>query len=371
MSENYSLNSPLYEAPSKPLETLTGEELCEFRFKPAKFIVDGLIKPGLTVLAGSPKIGKSWLVLQLCMQIAKGEPFWGLGTHQGSVLYIALEDSRQRLQQRVLTVADAPPSNLYFSVDCSPLGDELEREIGYFVEQHPDTRVIVFDTFQKIRQQELQMSYANDYADVSQLKRIADTLNICILLVHHTRKLGDSDRVNEISGTNGIAGSADTLMVLAKEKRAGRKATLTCTGRDISDLELNLTMDREYCLWRCDTPIKSGRKELPPELNDLIRFMKYRKTYEGGNTAFTEQFCRYSNRNLNAAHFKMLMNRFRYELEDHGVTFLNMRTAKERTLMICYSEKHDLYKTSASEKHTVTVDDNGKKSPLSCHEPTV
>ena len=184
----------LIEKPARELETFGSEELCGKVLERTDYIVDGLLSEGLAVLAGSPKVGKSWLVLQLCMSIAMGEPFWGLGVKRSEVLYIDLEDSEQRMQRRLLTVSEDHTDRLHICLECSPLGDELEREIGSFVIKRPELRLIVIDTFQMIRPKVSQMSYANDYADTARLKRMADDMGVCILLVHHTRKLGDSDR---------------------------------------------------------------------------------------------------------------------------------------------------------------------------------
>lgn len=339
MNENNNYAGCLTEEPRCPLDTLNSEELMEIPYKRRAGAVDGLLRPGLAVLAGSPKIGKSWLVLHLCMQIAKGEPFWGLKTHQGDVLYIALEDSRERLQQRVNTITDEPSEHLHFATDCSPLGEELERELGAFVLAHPDTRLIVIDTFQRIRSDKQQLSYANDYAEVTHLKEIADAMDVCILLVHHTRKLTDSDRLNEISGTNGIAGSADTLMILNREKRGVRKATLTCTGRDIEDRELELTLDRATCRWQPTKPIVSSSLDvMPDEMAQLVTYMKRNKSYDGSNTRFAELLSAYIGKSINARWLKQMMNRWRYDLEDCGVSFLNFRTGSERRLLVVYSD---------------------------------
>ena len=338
---NLLIMKTLAEEPRQELVTFTGEELCELRFKRTEWLVEGLLRPGLTVLAGSPKIGKSWLVLQLCIQIAKGEPFWGQPTKQGTVLYIALEDNEQRMQKRLLISAAEPPENLMISLGCEKGGDELERQIGAFVRRYPHTRLIVIDTFQMIRDQTAQMSYANDYSETSRLKSIADALNICILLVHHTRKLSDDDRVNEISGTNGIAGSADTLLVLTKEKRTSKNAALTCTGRDIEDMELELVMNSNNCLWKCRSKIPASGviRSLPEDLIKLVDFMKEIKKFEGTNTEFAEAYNRYTGEKHTANTLKRRMNYCRYALEDMGVSYFNSRTKTERRILIAYSAK--------------------------------
>lgn len=320
------------------LSLFTSEELCDMRLERRRYTVESLLYPGLSILAGSPKIGKSWMVMYLCLQIAKGEPVWGLKTTQGSVLYIALEDSSTRLQERVLAITDKSSPNLYFSLDCAMLGDALEEEIRSFKNDHPDAALVAIDTFQKIRAQNAEMSYANDYTEVSRLKNLADELGIVILLVHHTRKQSDSDYMNEISGTNGIAGSADTLMVLKKEQRISGAASLYCTGRDIGDRELTLRFDGEKCLWELRKDSYERKpQELPKELINLIAYMMVNKYFFGSTSAFTESFCKASGIEIAPNQLKRLMNRYRYQLEDEGVIFATIRRPDARMLSITYN----------------------------------
>ena len=336
MEQNYN-----YEE-EQGFKVINSMELTDVRYPRIDWIVKGLIKPGLSVLAGAPKIGKSWMVLQLCLAVAKGESFWGAPTRQGAVLYITLEDSEMRVQERILRITDEADENLYITLNCPALGDELMQYISLFYKQHTDLRLIVIDTFQKIREQANQMSYAGDYADVSAIKKIADALKIGILLVHHTRKLGDSDFINEISGTNGIAGSADTLMILKKEKRTERNALLSCTGRDIEDREIELNLDRETCVWNVvSDSVKEEPKEIPPTMLRLIAYVGQIGSYNGSNTDFCEQFGEYCGCEISPITLKRMMNRFRYELEDAGVFFVSVKRNGLRRLALYYKKRSD------------------------------
>ena len=373
-------------APTHRLQTFSCEDLCDSRLERLTYIVEGFLRPGLGVLAGSPKVGKSWMVLHLCMQIAKGQPFWGMETKQGSVLYIALEDSKLRLQERSLAMSEVYPPALHFSLNCASLGDMLEEELRDFVHEHADTRLVVIDTFQKIRAQGTELSYANDYAEVSRLKNIADELNICILLVHHTRKQSDSDYMNEISGTNGIAGSADTLMVLKKKERSSRTATLSCTGRDIEDRELTLHFDRERFVWKVksDSYVPVTR-EMPKTLYLLVAFMMTQSYYYGSTADFAKDFYRASGVRTEPNHLKRLMNRFRFELEDEGVTFATIRRNTARMVAVTYcdpkgdaqEQRQKLPQRDANREHPtpdqrqVTVQGQREPVTVTAQKPTV
>ena len=326
--------------PIEELDVMSADELMHQFFPRRKFIVDTLLTPGLAVLAGAPKIGKSWMVLDLCMKVASGKPFLGCATKRSDVLYLALEDDRYRLHKRLLTIADEAPDGMKVAHRCS--GRSLEQQIRIYVRRNPDVRLIVIDTFQKIRKAVKEMSYANDYKEVSRLKEIADELGICILLVHHTRKLSDSDYMNEISGTNGIAGSADTLMVLKKEKRNSRDAVLSCTGRDVEDRELTLKLDRDTCIWQViSDSLEEPEDEIPEEIPELIEFMKSIGSFSGSNSDFTALFCDTRSFIINPSQLKKSMNLYRDELLRHGVEFISHRSNGKRTLCVTYFPDSD------------------------------
>ena len=233
-----------------PLTYLDGETLISTVLPPIRFVVDKLLPQGLHILAGAPKVGKSWLALWLCLCVAKGEPVWNFPTLRGGVLYLCLEDSYSRIQNRLLDITDNAPADLYFATVSEKLHSGLEEQIEGFLGAHPDTALVVIDTLQRIRAVGNEANpYASDYRDLGVLKELADRNRIAILLIHHLRKLNDEDPMNMISGTTGISGATDTNLVLKKGKRSGSAATLYCTGRDIEYQELVLEFDqRRPCM---------------------------------------------------------------------------------------------------------------------------
>lgn len=232
------------------LPTINAEELLSFPLPPIRFIIDGLLPQGLHILAGAPKIGKSWLALTLCLCVAKGEPLWSFAAQQCSVLYLCLEDSYQRIRCRLLDLMEDAPDTLHFSIIAEQLHGGLEQQIERFLLEHPDTGLVVIDTLQRVRGSgDSGNPYANDYRDIGVLKALADKHRIAILLVHHIRKLKSDDPMDMISGTNGISGATDTNFVLMKTSRSKSTATLYCTGRDIEYRELNLEFDSETHFW--------------------------------------------------------------------------------------------------------------------------
>ena len=210
-----------------------------------KLLIDGILSDGLAIMAGDSKIGKSWMVLWLCLQISKGELVWSFPTRKTDVVYLALEDREWRVQQRMQELTDMPPENLRFGFSCGQIGAELEGQIEAVLKEYPSTGLIFIDTLQMVRDNVSAKvnAYAQDYKDMSALKKIADRHGICIFLVHHTRKDRDSGNIfNDMTGSTGIMGVADTVMILRRDERFGENATLSITGRDVEERKLKMQM---------------------------------------------------------------------------------------------------------------------------------
>ena len=149
------------------LETITAEDLQNRTYEPTHFLVDELIPEGLHILAGAPKIGKSWLALWLCLCVSQGQPLWNFATTQGEVLYLSLEDSFQRIQTRLFDLTEDAPPTLHFAIMADTLKHGLEQQIEQFLTEHPDTKLVVIDTLQRVRGTGSDSNlYANDYQDI-------------------------------------------------------------------------------------------------------------------------------------------------------------------------------------------------------------
>ena len=231
------------------------EDIYGMVFSPKEWIIKGILRSGLYILAGAPKVGKSFLVGQIAYHVSTGRPLWGYPVHRSPVLYMALEDDHPRLQERMFRMFGVESTkDLYFSISAKNLREGLEEQIAGFVKDHPGTRLIIIDTLKKIRPgDDDTYSYARDYADMTQLKKIADDNGICLLLVHHTRKKEDeSDAFNTVSGTNGLTGAADGSFIFAKKRRTDSDAVLQFTGRDLQDQIFYLSKNRETLTWELD-----------------------------------------------------------------------------------------------------------------------
>ena len=229
----------------KRLQTIDADTLQSTAYEPVSFVVDDLLPQGLHLLAGAPKIGKSWLALWLCLCAAQGKPLWTFATRPCEVLYLCLEDSFQRIQSRLFDLTEDAPASVHFSTNSDTLGKGLEEQLCSFLVEHPDTVLVIIDTLQMIRGAGYDNTYANDYRDLSVLKHIADTHGIAILLIHHLRKELADDVFSRISGTTAISGAVDSSFTLVEEKRGSGKAKLSCIGRDIEYRELTLERNAE------------------------------------------------------------------------------------------------------------------------------
>jgi RecA-family ATPase len=254
------------------LHTVSMNELYDNVYQSRPPIIAGLLYSGAYILAGAPKVGKSFLVAQLAYHISTGQELWNYEVHIGTVLYLALEDDYQRLQERMFRMFGVEGTDyLHFAVYAKQIGNGLDKQLEKFMREHPDTRLIIIDTLQKIRETGSEAySYANDYDIVGQMKKFADRHGVCLLLVHHTRKQPAGDKFEMISGTTGLLGCADGAFLLQKENRTDLSATLDIVGRDQPDQRLYLQRDKERLIWTLDHAETEMRKEQPDPILDIL-----------------------------------------------------------------------------------------------------
>ncbi|RLK59929.1 AAA domain-containing protein [Actinokineospora cianjurensis] len=231
----------------------TADQLLAADFPEPKWAVPGVICEGVNLIAGPPKVGKSWLSLGLGLSIAGGQPAFGsIVSDSGPVLYLALEDTARRLQSRMRKMlAGLPgPSLLTLATECPPLADGGDRAICGWLDRNPDARLVVIDVLAKVRGGEntTGSQYAADYAAIGRIKYIADKYAVAVLVVTHVRKAASEDFLQTVSGTNGIAGAADAVLVLQRGRNAA-DGQLHVTGRDVEEAEYALSFDAEHGAW--------------------------------------------------------------------------------------------------------------------------
>ena len=265
------------------LKTISMSELYDAVYQSKPPLIDGLLYPGTYIFAGAPKLGKSFLMAQLAYHISTGTPLWNYTVRKGTVLYLALEDDYHRLQERLYRMFGTESTdNLHFSVSAGQLGNGLDEQLTRFIAEHPDTKLIIIDTLQKVREVSGDSySYANDYEIITRLKKFADSCGICLLLVHHTRKQNADDKFDMISGTNGLLGAADGGFILRKEKRTSNAATLEVSGRDQPDQKIYLNRNPETLVWGLEKTETELWKQPPDPLLKTIAEKSQEKIQNG------------------------------------------------------------------------------------------
>ena len=326
-------NSP--EKSGCSLQTVSMTELYDTLYPPRTPVVDGFLYGGTYLFVGAPKVGKSFFMGQLAYHIAMGIPLWDYPVRKGTVLYLALEDDYARLQRRLSQMFGIESAdNLYFATQAKTLKEGLDGELEEFVKQHTDARLIIIDTLQKVREVGGEtFSYSNDYEIVTKLKAFSDKYGICLLVVHHTRKMESGDSFDMISGTNGLLGAADGAFIMQKKKRTDNTAVLDIVGRDQPDQELTIEFDRERCIWKFKKAETELWKQPPnPLLEAINEFLsEARPEWEGTATELLKQLpdmqlsANVLSRRLNVVNSQLL--------NDYGIFYDNKRGHERRIIL--------------------------------------
>jgi hypothetical protein len=252
------VHAPGAPAPrSKGLEVVHADDLMRMTLPEPRWAIHNMVPEGMTLLAGRPKIGKSWLALGLALAIAQGGKVFGASAiQQGAVLYLALEDHRRRLQDRIRKLIsvnqDDAPHPLQLAVACPRLDAEGLSCLAQWIDQQEgNARAIVIDIWKKARPRikgNDQKAYDEDYEHASALQEFALAHNVAIIALAHTRKLPADDPVDTISGTLGISGAADGILVLTRD-RCQCDGILFVTGRDVDEQKLALKFIKDSATW--------------------------------------------------------------------------------------------------------------------------
>jgi len=254
---------------------ISGPELMSLELPPPVCIVPGLISQGLTLLAGKPKIGKSWFCLNLAHALANGGQFLGeIAVNPQKVLYIALEDNPRRMQSRLRKMlGDQPVSpQIHLAFRWPRIDQDDLGTLEDWLSDNPETQLVIIDTLVRIRGGNKNSgTYDKDYNMIFKLKTLADNRQIAIVVVHHLRKTRSEDIFDMVSGTNGLTAAADSVALLLGE-RWEKDAVLQLSSRDLEDKELELHFDSETQSW-----VMLGQADeyrLTPERQEVVNFLR-------------------------------------------------------------------------------------------------
>lgn len=258
---------------------IKGDSLMTTYYEPRTPVVRDLIVPGLTIFGGVPKIGKSFLMLDLSHCVSKGEPFLGRDVTPGDVLYCALEDSEIRLQKRSLALGhENSTPRLSFLMEAPTMQGGLWDVLDEWIKGASEPRLIIIDTLQRVRDVNKSRDvYGSDYQALHELKSFADTRKLAIVAVHHLAKPTMAQRMGDvfdrINGSNGLTGAVDAMIVMDGKRGEGNTATLKITSRDIESEDIPLV--RSGAKWVCTSPEAVAREKYERDpLVPIIRTLK-------------------------------------------------------------------------------------------------
>ena len=325
------------------LRTVTMNELLDTVYTGKEPIIDGLLYRDTYLFTGSPKVGKSFFMTQLAYHVSTGTPRWGYPVRKGKVLYLALEDSKERLQSRLHRMfGEDGTDDLYLTTSSGGTGKVLEGNLIRFLSDNPDTSLVILDTLKKIREKtNTAYSYDDDYETVIKLKNFADRRNICLIIVHHNRKLRSDDVFEMISGTNGLFGAADGAFVLDKENRGSDEATLYVAGRDQPDAKLQLKRNTSTLAWELIDVDTESWKDPPDPLLDSVAALvsEDRRIWQGSPTELAATL----NTDLSVNALTRKLNVYAQKLRnDYSIIYRNTRNHDGRTIRIELNLRDDM-----------------------------
>lgn len=248
------VDKALCSAASGPayLRGISAASLMAKHFEPVNYVIPGLLAEGAWILAGPPKLGKSWLCYDFGLAIAAGRPVFGtIPVTQGDVLYLALEDSQRRLKSRLLKKGIRnPPERLTLATEWPGLDDGCIAELEAWADAVQRPSLVIVDVLKMVRgaTRANETVYDADYRALTGLAHFARSRGIVVLVVHHTRKMAADDPLESISGTNGLTGCADGVMVLKRDIGTGH-CLIYVRGRDIEEAEKAVRFEVEIGTW--------------------------------------------------------------------------------------------------------------------------
>ena len=328
-------NSPEKSGQGGGLQTVSMTELYDTVYPPRTPVVDGFLYGGTYLFVGAPKVGKSFFMGQLAYHVAMGLPLWNYPVRKGTMLYLALEDDYARLQRRLSVMFGVEcADNLFFATQAKTLNEGLDGELEGFIKEHKDAKLIIIDTLQKVREVcGERYSYSSDYEIVTKLKTFSDKYGICLLVVHHTRKLESEDSFDMISGTNGLLGAADGAFIMHKKKRTDNMAVMDIVGRDQPDQELTIEFDREKCIWKFQKAETELWKQPPNPLLEAINEFLTEEMQEWEGTA-TELLKQLPDMQLSANVLSRRLNVVNSQLlNDYGIFYDNKRGHERKIIL--------------------------------------
>ena len=266
---NSALSKPKGTAPYKdgqpekketpPLETYTFSDIAKMNLQPPEFLVDRIMPKGVCLLGAPPKSGKSWMALDLAIQVASGGIFLGRRCKRAGVLYLSLEDSLYRLMERTkkLQQGEPVPDALHYAIYSEKIVPEHQDEglclqLEMQLDKTPDIELVIIDTLQLVTpsKQRGDDAYSSAYTMLNTIRPFWQDRNIGFLLIHHTRKktINDVDPFETFLGSQALTGATDAMYII-NQKKDYDYSDFYGRGRDFEDVSLAIKRDETTCRW--------------------------------------------------------------------------------------------------------------------------
>ncbi len=339
------------DTPHLEMMTITNDSLEDIA-EPL-WIWKGRLAAGLALLAGAPKIGKSWMALDLALHVAAGREYLGAGTQKGEVIYLALEDTGSRIKRRIRSLLGdaAMPDGFHCTLNAPPISQGLIPALEEQMDKINGPRLVIIDTLGRVRGQMQRQgnAYQFDTQEMAALKQLADKHGVCILLIHHKRKDAGTgaDVYDAINGTAGIFGAMDTAMLLdgIRVGASMKEATLKMTGRDIESGDLALTFRNGH--WEIDP---ARVPDMSPEdmefygdtvIKAVLAWCEREKSidWQGSATDLRYKLLENGMGNVAADAVGKRLSRFRYDLFEKCGVDVQRKKSGGRIWMVNYNTK--------------------------------
>lgn len=337
--------APAAKAAYDLLGIYSAADLALQELPPAPMAVDDLVPEGLTLLAGAPKMGKSWMILWLALCVVQGVPFLGQPVRQGRVLYLDIESNKRRTRGRLQQLGHhQPPLGLLVAHKAPKLEEGFTAALDGLLQADPDMRLIIVDTLGRVKGngRGAENAYEADTRIVGELQRWALDRAVSVVMVHHLRKPvsgQSSDPYERISGSTGITGAADAVLVLERSRHQ-QDAVLHADGRDISPRKLALRFEAgAWALLSADADQWEQQSAYrgSPLPGALRQLMQGRTRWEGTATQLVEAVGEFSPElaDMEPREAGGMMRGIAPLLEEqHGIRITHMKSSGRRVIRL-------------------------------------
>ena len=308
----------------------TVTELLTMEISDEPDIVEDMISVGLTLLGAPQKAGKTFFGLQLAEAISTGKDFLGKKVMKGSSLYLAFEDHRHKIQRRLKKMNIKENEHFVIEILKADHNYNLERRIQEELLENPDLKVVIVDTFAKMRRSK-DRDYDSEYAEATEYHELAFRYNLAIIMITHVKKeIDPNNPFDAIYGSRGLPAGSDSILVMFKRNFLSKNRQLAIQGKDIPDDEFTL-FQNENCTF--EVVENDFDENIDENLSKVVNYIVRNKVYEGSH----ETLCSKLSLQLRGKGLQILLTKNKEYLADTYIKYEVLpRTNKARQMRLTY-----------------------------------